>query len=152
MTARVKFFDTPRAHEIVKGLDDGAPYQASYAYDVLGKSVKTLDDGRKARVLTDLRVHELTVCHFGSNPATYLSKAYALLANYEQLATAKAGRRHSARDDELVEAIAELAIALGAKNYQRTSQDVAAPSVQPTPQPEHGSLISSIRKLLEAVP
>jgi len=149
MLARVKFFDTPRANEIVKGIDDGAPYQGSFMYDALGKESRTLDNGRKARILTDVRVHELTVCHFGSNPATYLAKtAYALLAEYE----AKAGRRHSARDDELIEAIVELGIALGARNYQRTTQDAAAPLLDAARTTEHSPLISSIRKLLETIP
>jgi uncharacterized protein len=155
MLADVEFFDTPRAQEIHAGLKKGAPYQASYAYNATKKSLTTLPDGQKARVLEEIRLLELTVCHFGANPATYLSKAAGLLAEYE----AKAGRRHSAADQDWLDQIAPhlneiaaLVLRLGASNIQLLSEataDRAAPSVTTrTRTPDGETLLGSIASIL----
>jgi len=125
MMADVEFFDTPQATSIYAGVKKGSPYQASYGYDAPKKSYKQLPNGIKARLLEEIRCHELTVCHFGSNPATYLSKAGELIAAYEH----KAGARHSAADVDDLNEIGARVVRLGATNIALIE---AAPQAIPT--------------------
>lgn len=155
MQAEVEFFDSPLALNIYAGVKRNAPYMASYQYDAPRKRMVEQPDGRKARMLEEIRLHELTVCHFGSNPATYLSKAQAMLEDYEL----KAGRRHSSGDVDALNEIARLLHRLGATNItlieealEETTEDTdaksAAPSVTRTRTAEAERILRSIETIL----
>jgi HK97 family phage prohead protease len=120
-----RYLKSGRGAEVLEGIKDGIPYQASFGYQVIRAEAKALPDGRKARVIKELRLFEVSTTAPGhaANDATRvrLGKALALLEEF------KAGKRHSANDTALLNQIAALVLSLGADNITL---------VEPAPQPD----------------
>jgi hypothetical protein len=110
-----RYLKSGRGAEVFDGLCEGIPYQASFGYQLHKVEAKTLPGGRKARVIKELRLFEVstTPADGAANGATRvrLGKALALL---EEL---KAGWRHGKHDDvAALNQIAAMLISMGATN------------------------------------
>ena len=102
----------------------------------------------KARVLEEVRLLEVstTAPNMAANASsrTRLGKALALL---EEL---KAGRRHSGRDVDFLNQIAELVLQLGATNISLLD-DGPAPQLEPARTPETDALMAELASIFEVV-
>jgi phage head maturation protease len=110
-----RYLKSGRGAEVYEGIKDGIPYQASFGYSVVRAETKVLSDQRKARVIKELRLFEVSTTAPGhaANAATRtrLGKAYAIL---EEL---KAGWRHGRHGDiETLNQMVSLLIGMGATN------------------------------------
>ncbi len=126
-----EYLDTERGNEVLEGIKSGAIGEMSYAYDAVKfdfeEKPNSKYDFEKVRNLREVRLHEVSDVLWGMNPATQGSKTALAadlewVANYltfvERLRGTKAGARHSGPDQEKVEQIAALALALGASNIK----------------------------------
>lgn len=112
-----RYLKTGRGAEVYEGIKEGIPYQASFGYQVVASEHKTLPGGRKARLIKELRLFEVSTTAPGhaANAATRtrLGKALAVL---EEL---KAGWRHGKHDDiTILNEMAALLVSLGASNIR----------------------------------
>jgi len=120
-----RYLKSGRGAEVYEGIKEGIPYQASFGYQVVRAEQKALPNGRKARVIKELVLYEVSTTPPGhaANAATRtrLGKALAAL---EEL---KAGWRHGKHDDiSVLNQIAALVASLGATNV--TLIDAAPPA------------------------
>jgi HK97 family phage prohead protease len=99
MASVSRYLKTGRAAEVYEGINEGIPYQASFGFQVVRAERKTLADGRKARVIKELRLFEIstTLPGHAANDATRV-RAGKALAVIEEL---KAGWRHGTHNDIL---------------------------------------------------
>lgn len=125
------YLNTPRADEVLEGIKDGVPYEMSFGYDALKFDFETPPDARdewdKIRNLREVRIWEVSDVLWGANDATLASKAQLpleFLLKQLELHT-KAGARHSASDTNLLNAIHQAALELGATNCKGVLEDRA---------------------------
>lgn len=112
--------DEPFASRVWKKMRAGTLAEFSFAYDVV--DAKLVDNGEKAEPryvneLRDLDLMEVGPCLVGMNPET------ELIAVKNTLAAFKVGARHSAKDNDNIQQIHDLAVALGAKCAEPTEDN-----------------------------
>lgn len=110
-----RYLKSGRGAEVLDGIKEGIGYQASIGYQVVKAEQKALPDGRKARVIKELRLFEVSTTAPGhaANAATRTRLGKAL----EVLEEIKAGWRHGKHDDiSILNQIAALVHSLGASN------------------------------------
>jgi hypothetical protein len=110
-----RYLKSGRGAEVFDGLKDGIPFQASFGYRVMNAESRKLPDGRKARVITELQLYEVSTTAPGhaANAATRTRLGKAL----EVLEEIKAGWRHGQHNDiAILNQIAALVASLGANN------------------------------------
>lgn len=92
-----RYLKSGRGAEVYDGIKEGIPYQASFGYQVVTAEHKTLATGRKARVIKELRLFEVSTTAPGhaANDATRVRAGKALAA-LEEL---KVGWRHGKHED-----------------------------------------------------
>jgi HK97 family phage prohead protease len=142
-----RYLKSGRGAEVLEGIKEGIAYQMSFGYKALDSKARTLPDGRKVRVIKELRLYEVSTTPPGhaANDATRVRLGKALAA-LEEL---KAGWRHGKHDDvALLNQIAALVLSLGANNISL---------IEPAPQPmvartsQASVLIDEITTLLGGV-
>lgn len=128
-----EYLTTPRAEEVFANLKAGVPLQMSFAYDAIRYDYEELPGAKyeweRIRNLREVRLWETSDVLWGANEATVASKAafpldYLLKQlgiHVEELAedvkrAHKESRRNSSADLMRINAIAELAVELGATN------------------------------------
>jgi len=85
--------------------------QLSFGFNVLDEETVTLDDGRKANELREIKLYEVSLVPVGANEDT---EVLAVKEAARKVAS-KAGRVISAKTEkELVDAVADMGVALGA--------------------------------------
>jgi hypothetical protein len=93
-----RYLKSGRGAEVLEGIKEGIAYQMSFGYKALDAKARTLPDGRKVRVIKELRLYEVSTTPPGhaANDATRvrLGKTLAVL---EEL---KAGWRHGTHADK----------------------------------------------------
>jgi HK97 family phage prohead protease len=71
-----EYLDTPRADEILKGIQAGAITEMSFGFDVpKGKSSVQTVEGKSIRALHEIRLWECSDVQWGMNPATRAAKS-----------------------------------------------------------------------------
>lgn len=96
------FDDTPEAQRARELASDGRLAKFSFAYEVLDQGTVELDDGREANELRKLNIHEVSLVMYPANPDTSVVDVKSAPAE-------KAGRRNSAKDEDELNRIADLA-------------------------------------------
>lgn len=138
-----RYLKSGRGAEVYEGICDGIPYQASFGYQVVRAEAKALPNGKKARLIKELRLFEVSTTPPGhaANQATRvrLGKALALI---EEL---KAGWRHGRNTD--IDALNQMAVWLlemGATNIRLID---AAPQETPARTSTEDELIAWFESL-----
>lgn len=90
------FDDTEEAQRARQLASDGRLCKFSFAYDVLDQGPVTLEDGTEANELRKLNIHEVSLVMYPANPDT-------------SVISVKSGRRNSAKDEEKLRQIIQLA-------------------------------------------
>ena len=94
------FDDTKEGQRARELAMDGRLAKFSFAYDVLESAEITLDDGRKARELRKLDIHEVSIVLYPANDDT-------------SVVSVKSGRRNSAKDEDKLKQAQDLIKQLG---------------------------------------
>lgn len=92
--------DNPKAVKCHHDVLEKTLAKMSFAFDVLDEAPVVLEDGRKANELREMRLHEVSLVPIPAN-----QHALVIDAKSEE----KAGRRNSAKDEQILEHIGELA-------------------------------------------
>lgn len=117
-----EYLDTPRANEVLLGLQAGITYEMSFAFDPIRYDFEEDENNSywgAIRNLREVRLYETSDVLWGANAATVASKMPLDLLLRQVagiLAEMKAGRRHSDGDMKLINQIAQAALDLGAEN------------------------------------
>jgi HK97 family phage prohead protease len=119
------YLDTPRATEVLTAIQSGAPLEMSFAFDAVRFDFEENADSPLGvvRNLRELKLYETSDVNWGANSATIAAKARSTTMPMGTLlhalrAAMKAGARHSTRDTQLINSIAEAAIELGATSVR----------------------------------
>lgn len=123
------YLDTPRANEVLTAIRSGAPLEMSFAFDAVRFDFEENGDSPLGvvRNLRELKLYETSDVNWGANSATVAAKARTSTMPIGTLlhalrAAMKAGARHSTRDTQLINQIAEAAIELGATSVRLINQ------------------------------
>jgi HK97 family phage prohead protease len=114
-----RYLDTPRANEVLTAIQQGSPLEMSFAFNPMIFDFTERSDAPLGvvRNLREIRLLETSDVLFGANSATVARRSMPIVTLLEALRVAvKAGARHSTRDNQLINQIAEAAIELGATN------------------------------------
>lgn len=122
------YLDTPRGNEVLAAIRGGVPLEMSFAFDAIRYDFA--EDAASPigviRNLRELKLYETSDVLFGANSATVAAKTTGRLPIATLLAALKAamkaGARHSTRDTQLINSIAEAAIELGATSVRLIAQ------------------------------
>jgi HK97 family phage prohead protease len=122
------YLDTPRGNEVLAAIRGGVPLEMSFAFDAIRYDFA--EDAASPigviRNLRELKLYETSDVLFGANSATVAAKAHGRLPIATLLAALKAamkaGARHSTRDTQLINSIAEAAVELGATSVRLIAQ------------------------------
>jgi len=119
------YLDTPRANEVLTAIQSGAPLEMSFAFDAVRFDFEENVDSPLGvvRNLRELKLYETSDVNWGANSATIAAKARSTTMPMGTLlhalrAAMKAGARHSTRDTQLINSIAEAAVELGATSVR----------------------------------
>jgi HK97 family phage prohead protease len=123
------YLDTPRANEVLTAIRSGAPLEMSFAFDAVRFDFEENASSPLGviRNLRELKLYETSDVNWGANSATVAAKARSTTMPLGTLlhalrAAMKAGARHSTRDTQLINQIAEAAIELGATSVRLINQ------------------------------
>lgn len=123
------YLDTPRANEVLTAIRSGAPLEMSFAFDAVRFDFEESASSPLGvvRNLRELKLYETSDVNWGANSATVAAKARGMTMPMSTLlhalrAAMKAGARHSTRDTQLINQIAEAAIELGATSVRLINQ------------------------------
>jgi hypothetical protein len=125
MVCHSRYLKVGKGAEIFEGIKEGIEYQASYGFKTIDAERKTLKDGRKARVIKELLLYEVstTLPGHAANDAT---RTLGLKTLFDYLTEYKAGWRHGQHADlSTLNEIIALAVSLGG---------IYTPLVEPDPQ------------------
>lgn len=117
---RAKFDDTEEAQRARDLALDGRLCKFSFAYDVLDQLEVELEDGRKANELRKLNLHEVSLVMYPANDDT-------------SVISVKSGRRNSAKDEEKLRQIIQLAQDCLGELEDNNEQNNDAKSKDPDP-------------------
>lgn len=117
------FDATPEAQRARELAMSGRLVKFSFAYTVLDEGAVTLEDGREANELRKLDIHEVSLVLYPANPDTSIVSIKA---------AEKSGRRNSAKDEEKLRQIIQLAQeCLGEYEDTPAEEDADAKSEEP---------------------
>ncbi len=114
-----RYLDTPRANEVLTAIRGGSPLEMSFAFNAMIYDYQERADAPLGvvRNLREIRLLETSDALFGANSATVARRSLPITTLLEAVKLAvKAGARHSTRDVQLINNIAEAALELGATN------------------------------------
>lgn len=120
-----RYLDTPRGNEVLTAIRDGSPLEMSFAFNPMVFDFTERSDAPLGvvRNLREIRLLETSDVLFGANSATVARKAMPIVTLLEALRVAvKSGARHSTKDTQLINQIAEAALELGATNVVLKTQ------------------------------
>lgn len=141
MSCVSRYLKSGRGAEVFDGIKEGIPYQASFGFHTIRAEQKMLSGGRKARVIKELRLYEVSTTPPGHavNPATRTRLGKAL----EVLEEIKAGWRHGQHNDlAVLNQIMALCASLGATlEIDAEPQEAALTSID--------TLLSEVSSLYE---
>jgi hypothetical protein len=122
-----EYLENERANAVFEAVAKGASDEMSYGYDPLVFDFSTVGE-ETIRNIREVRLWEISDVLFGANPATdgvklFMPPEMLLMHVNAYLKAHKAGQRHSSRDIELINQIAQATIDLGATNIQLVEAD-----------------------------
>ena len=117
---RATFDDTKEAQRARQLVLDGRLCKFSFAYDVIDQAEVELEDGRKANELRKLDIHEVSLVMYPANDDT-------------SVVSVKSGRRNSAKDEEKLRQIIQLAQDCLGELEDNNEQNDDAKSKDPDP-------------------
>jgi len=113
MVSHSRYLTTGHAGSIFEGIKAGIGYQASFGYKVIDAERKTFKDGRKARVIKELVLFEISTVLPG-HAANDTTRTLGLKTLMDYLTEYKAGWRHGQHADlSTLNEIIALAVSLG---------------------------------------
>lgn len=138
------YLDTPRGNEILTAIKAGAITQMSYMYDPVKWDMEenpAAGPGVYAapiRNLREVRLYDISDVNWGANPATVASKGIWLLPEpllliqlQALLGEYKAGRRNAQADQEMIDQMHDMCMALGATNCKGSTTQPLEPDDDP---------------------
>ena len=146
---RASFLNTPAAQEKRELVKEGIVWQFSFAYSVLGAEAPTEEEKKQGiyQKLTKLDLYEVSLVPVPANQTAIVTE----IKNDEN-AEVKAGRRNSAKDEELIrDAISALQALLDTADDQGEDESKAngAPEEQKASNPEKDDLLTYIKSMEE---
>ena len=146
---RASFLNTPAAQEKRELVKEGIVWQFSFAYSVLGAEAPTEDEKKQGIVqkLTKLDLYEVSLVPVPANQTAIVTEI-----KNDDNAEVKAGRRNSAKDEELIrDAISALQALLDTADDQGEDESKAngAPEEQKASNPEKDDLLTYIKSMEE---
>ena len=146
---RASFLNTPAAQEKRELVKEGIVWQFSFAYSVLGAEAPTEEEKKQGiyQKLTKLDLYEVSLV-----PVPAHQTAIVTEIKNDDNAEVKAGRRNSAKDEELIrDAISALQALLDTADDQGEDESKAngAPEEQKASNPEKDDLLTYIKSMEE---
>lgn len=146
---RASFLNTPAAQEKRELVKEGIVWQFSFAYSVLGVEAPTEEEKKQGiyQKLTKLDLYEVSLVPVPANQTAIVTEI-----KNDDNAEVKAGRRNSAKDEELIrDAISALQALLDTADDQGEDESKAngAPEEQKASNPEKDNLLTYIKSMEE---
>lgn len=146
---RASFLNTPAAQEKRELVKEGIVWQFSFAYSVLGAEAPTEEEKKQGiyQKLTKLDLYEVSLVPVPANQTAIVTEI-----KNDDNAEVKAGRRNSAKDEELIrDAISALQALLDTADDQGEDESEAngAPEEQKASNPEKDDLLTYIKSMEE---
>ena len=146
---RASFLNTPAAQEKRELVKEGIVWQFSFAYSVLGVEAPTEEEKKQGiyHKLTKLDLYEVSLVPVPANQTAIVTEI-----KNDDNAEVKAGRRNSAKDEELIrDAISALQALLDTADDQGEDESKAngAPEEQKASNPEKDDLLTYIKSMEE---
>lgn len=146
---RASFLNTPAAQEKREFVKEGIVWQFSFAYSVLGVEAPTEEERKQGiyQKLTKLDLYEVSLVPVPANQTAIVTEI-----KNDDNAEVKAGRRNSAKDEELIrDAISALQALLDTADDQGEDESKAngAPEEQKASNPEKDNLLTYIKSMEE---
>lgn len=146
---RASFLNTPAAQEKRELVKEGIVWQFSFAYSVLGVEAPTEEERKQGiyQKLTKLDLYEVSLVPVPANQTAIVTEI-----KNDDNAEVKAGRRNSAKDEELIrDAISALQALLDTADDQGEDESKAngAPEEQKASNPEKDDLLTYIKSMEE---
>ena len=146
---RASFLSTPAAQEKRELVKEGIVWQFSFAYSVLGSEAPTEEEKKQGiyQKLTKLDLYEVSLVPVPANQTAIVTEI-----KNDDNAEVKAGRRNSAKDEELIrDAISALQALLDTADDQGEDESKAngAPEEQKASNPEKDDLLTYIKSMEE---
>lgn len=146
---RASFLNTPAAQEKRELVKEGIVWQFSFAYSVLGAEAPTEEEKKQGiyQKLTKLDLYEVSLVPVPANQTAIVTEI-----KNDDNAEVKAGRRNSAKDEELIrDAISALQALLDTADDQGEDESKAngAPEEQKASNPEKDDLLTYIKSMEE---
>ena len=146
---RASFLNTPAAQEKRELVKEGIVWQFSFAYSVLGSEAPTEEEKKQGifQKLTKLDLYEVSLVPVPANQTAIVTEI-----KNDDNAEVKAGRRNSAKDEELIrDAISALQALLDTADDQGEDESKAngAPEEQKASNPEKDDLLTYIKSMEE---
>ena len=146
---RASFLNTPAAQEKRELVKEGIVWQFSFAYSVLGAEAPTEEEKKQGiyQKLTKLDLYEVSLVPVPANQTAVVTEI-----KNDDNAEVKAGRRNSAKDEELIrDAISALQALLDTADDQGEDESKAngAPEEQKASNPEKDDLLTYIKSMEE---
>ena len=146
---RASFLNTPAAQEKRELVKEGIVWQFSFAYSVLGWEAPTEEEKKQGiwQKLTKLDLYEVSLVPVPANQTAVVTDI-----KNDDNAEVKAGRRNSAKDEELIrDAISALQALLDTADDQGEDESKAngAPEEQKASNPEKDNLLTYIKSMEE---
>ena len=146
---RASFLNTPAAQEKRELVKEGIVWQFSFAYSVLGAEAPTEDEKKQGiyQKLTKLDLYEVSLVTVPANQTAIVTEI-----KNDDNTEVKAGRRNSAKDEELIrDAISALQALLDTADDQGEDESKAngAPEEQKASNPEKDDLLTYIKSMEE---
>ena len=146
---RASFLNAPAAQEKRELVKEGIVWQFSFAYSVLGVEAPTEEEKKQGiyQKLTKLDLYEVSLVPVPANQTAIVTEI-----KNDDNAEVKAGRRNSAKDEELIrDAISALQALLDTADDQGEDESKAngAPEEQKASNPEKDDLLTYIKSMEE---
>ena len=146
---RASFLNTPAAQEKSELVKEGIVWQFSFAYSILGAEAPTEEEKKQGiyQKLTKLDLYEVSLVPVPANQTAIVTEI-----KNDDNAEVKAGRRNSAKDEELIrDAISALQALLDTADDQGEDESKAngAPEEQKASNPEKDDLLTYIKSMEE---
>lgn len=146
---RASFLNTPAAQEKRELVKEGIVWQFSFAYSILGAEAPTEEEKKQGiyQKLTKLDLYEVSLVPVPANQTAIVTEI-----KNDDNAEVKAGRRNSAKDEELIrDAISALQALLDTADDQGEDESKAngAPEEQKASNPEKDDLLTYIKSMEE---
>ena len=146
---RASFLNTPAAQEKRELVKEGIVWQFSFAYSILGAEAPTEEEKKQGiyQKLTKLDLYEVSLVPVPANQTSIVTEI-----KNDDNAEVKAGRRNSAKDEELIrDAISALQALLDTADDQGEDESKAngAPEEQKASNPEKDDLLTYIKSMEE---